>query len=367
MILAILLSLSFQSEASHLKFIEPVETIFAGKTRFVLETDLDLDDLIGVELLINGESAHYFDEPPFECEIDMKWYKEGDVHIKAVLSMFGNKEYVAELAGKNFPNFEQTEVHLVRVPVMVEGLSSAHLEKSDFSILEDGQPQEAALLFDEQKPMHLVILLDLSGSMERHVAMLRRGVFTLIDSLRPGDRIQVIGFNHEVFQISPVETDMELVKKQLYMVEGKGSTNLFGAVWSGIMSASKATERRALILFTDGYHELDGMRDPYKKTQEDCVELAQKWGVPIFAMGLGMGIRPDTLESFAAASGGQAYLLRNMRTVRKAFADIGTELRRQILLCYYTRSKRGGWHEIKVTINQAGARLRYPKKVYFKH
>ena len=187
----------------------------------------------------------------------------------------------------------------------------------------------------------------------------------LLDTLRPGDRIRVIGFNHEVFEVCPPEEDLEEVKKQLYTLRAEGSTNLYGAVWSGVNATSKTNQRRALVVFTDGDHDMDGVVDPYDKSLQDSVDLAHEHGIPIFTLGMGVGVKPDVLNQLAEDTGGRAFLFRSMKSARKSFIEIGEELRRQYLVCYYTDAQKTGWHRIEVTTKEQQM-LRYPQKVFFR-
>ncbi len=359
----IFLFLAISGLQSHLQFDAPTETVFAGKTLFRLTTDIDKDDILGLELFINDVSVSYFEERPFETEVNMSQYPPGLVTIKAVLSLFGQQTYEAHFTGRNLPDFEQESVQLVRVPVMLEQPIKAGMD--DFGILEDDQPQKIELLYGQEKTMQLVVVLDLSGSMENHIPILRRGLLALIESMRPGDSIQVIGFNHEVFEISPPETDMAELKRRLYTIEARGSTNLYGAVWAGVNATGKTNERRALIVFTDGHHELDGMPDTFDKTREDCITAAREKGVPIFSMGLGMAVNPEELDEFSKSTGGRAFFVKNLKTIRSAFSAIGEELRQQYLICYYSQARKKGWHRLEVTF-KGGSQLRYPKKLYFR-
>ncbi len=364
---ALLFSFAFQDG---LKFVHPVDTTFAGETTFVLETNAPADDILGLEMWINDLSAHYFEEPPFEVTLDLSDYPEGPIVIRAELSLFEDRKHTAELKGENFTSYLEEDVLLVRVPVMVQteaGLAQTNVDERRFELREEGQPQKLAHIYDEQHPLNLVVLLDMSGSMQRRVVILRQGVLRLLDLLRPGDSIQLIGFNHQVFEICPPETDMGVVRKKLYLIEADGYTNLYGAVWSGIKSAAKSKSRRALILFTDGEHEMEGQEDPYEKTLEDCVDLAREKGVPVYAMGMGAGISPEVLETLSNQTGGKPFLMRRPKAIRDAFQTIGEELRHQYLLCYYSPSKKSGWHHIAVAVEGVPEdRLQYPKKLYFR-
>lgn len=356
----------FPAKEQFLKMVEPVELDFAGRTRFVFETNVRNDDILGLELFVNGESAWYTDAEPFETELDMSRFAEGRVAIRAVLTKFDDKTLVVQKEGRNYAHFESQQVNLVRVPVTIEGEGAAEAyQLSDFALFENGVPQKPAEIFDATTPLSLVLVIDLSLSMERYMPMLKSAMRKLIDSLKEGDSVRIIGFSHNVFEISPPETDLELVKKRLHRMRSEGSTNLYGGLWSGVQSGGQSSDRRAVVLFTDGDHDLDGMPDQYKKTPEDSIKLAREYGVPVFTMGLGAGIKTEVLDQVATETGGRFFRIRRSRGITDSFAMIGEDLRRQYLICYYTQSERKGWHDMKVVLKREQRPLRYPKKLYF--
>ncbi|MDJ0838494.1 MAG: VWA domain-containing protein [Acidobacteriota bacterium] len=353
---------------NHLHFVKPKDDVFAGEVRVVLKTDIPAEDIIGLEIFAGEESLHYFEEPPFDIRLDLSRLPEGPVTLIAVLETFDGKRHTARVQGTlAVPNLEE-DVYMVRVPVLALGsVRSGELQKEHFQVSENEIQREVALLFGEEKPLDLLVLLDLSGSMHRRMGPVQGGMKTLMDMLRPNDSIQVIGFNHLVYQISPRSTDMAKVRRKLAHVEATGGTNLYGAVWSGLKTLGKSNQRRAIVLFTDGDHDLESERDRYGKTLTDCIDLARENGVPVYSVGIGSTVKPDVLNQLAAATGGKAFIQESTRRLHEAFAAIGEQLRHQYLVCYYTESRLSGWHRIEVSLpDKPGVELHYPKQLYFK-
>ncbi len=206
----------------------------------------------------------------------------------------------------------------------------------------------------------------MSGSMHRREHKVRDGMTALMALLRPEDRIQVVGFNQYVFEISPPESDMDKVRRRLRAVEAIGQTNLYGAIWSGLKTVGKSHMRRAVVVFTDGDHDLTEAPDPYDKSLEECIALARGLGVPVYAVGLGASLEPEVLHQLAEKTGGKAFLETSADHLERAFAAIGEQLRHQYLVCYYTRSRRTGWHDIRVDLAEPGSKLRYPFRMYLR-
>ncbi len=348
---------------AQLEFIFPADSVFAGRTQVKLASSLAEDDIVGIELFVNGQSAHYFDAAPFSTEIDMKAYAQGPVVLEAVLETYEGKKIAVEFKGTNIaPDLEES-VTLIRVPVLVDQ-ATRELQAEDFTLLEDGKPQELRVMLGDEKPIYLMALLDMSTSMENKVLVLRNAMNALIDQTRPGDIMQIIGFNHRVFEVCGPETDMEKVRDRLALLEAKGDTNIYGALWSGIKTLGHSKDRRALILFTDGDHTVAEKDDLYHKNLDECIDQAKAFGIPVYTIGFGVKVNRKDLQRLSDSTGGKAVFQAMPKKLADAFVGIGKDLRRQYLLCYYTQAGVGA-HAIEVTCKQEGLTLHYPKSIYY--
>ena len=366
MLCMLLLALAIQ-ENEALRFSSETPRVFPGEAQIGLRSNVEDDDFIGLEIFVNGESVHYFETRPFETRIDLSLFDEGEVVIEARLERYDGTVHSVRLHGSNHIPDHREEITMVRIPVLALGREPGpEVGRDHFKIFENGDEQSVALLLGEEKPLDLLVLLDMSGSMHRRTDKIFTALDALMDLLEPEDRLHVIGFNHLVFEISPPETDMTLVRKRLRSVEATGPTNLYGALWSGIKTVDRSQHRRAILLFTDGDHDLDDAPDRYEKTLDECISLARGRGIPIYAVGLGVSLEEDVLDRLTRETGGTLFVEHSADRLHEAFAAIGEQLRHQYLICYYTQATRSGWYDIRITSDMGGPELRYPKRVYLR-
>lgn len=195
---------------------------------------------------------------------------------------------------------------------------------------------------------------------------MKRGVNQFLDLLKPIDPVQIMGFNAETFQVCDFETDKELVKRKMVPMRPGGDTNLYGALWSGVNAATKTSGRRAVLLFTDGHQEVNKKPENYlEKSLEECVQLAQSNGIPVFTIGVGPAVVPEILQAVSDETGGRAFVLRNRASIVEAFQSIGHQLGQQYVLCYYSANHRAGWHTVDLEVPQFKLELHYPQRLYF--
>src|SRR6188474_1114582 len=96
----------------------------------------------------------------------------------------------------------------VRVFVTVtdrDGRLVTTLGRDNFEIRDDGKPQPLTQFDNSPQPIRLIVLLDVSGSMEGNLPLLRSASAELFKRLLPGDLARVGTFGHEI-RISPTFT-----------------------------------------------------------------------------------------------------------------------------------------------------------------
>src|SRR5438034_10532048 len=89
------------------------------------------------------------------------------------------------------------------------------LARDQFEVRDDGKPQPITLFDNTPQPVRLIVLLDVSGSMEGNLPLLRAAADQLFARLRPDDVVRVGTFGHEI-TVSPSFThDLEQLRRAL--------------------------------------------------------------------------------------------------------------------------------------------------------
>jgi len=351
-----------------IRIVSPEAGVFAGRTVLKVDVDFVESEVLGIEVLANNQQVAYFDARPFETELDFRDLPSGPLVLKAVVTLFDGRRFETTAEGVNYPKLYEEEVNLVRIPVLVqmETLEQERLGLSAFELRENGTLQVLEKVLSVDQPLELLVLLDLSGSMEKRLAMVRKGMQRLLESLKPEDRIHIVGFNTVVFEIFSASNDHQAAMESLNWLQASGETNLHGAIWGGIKMLSQVNLRRALVVFTDGRHEMTATNDG-TRSLEECLGEAQSKGIPIYTLGCGAGIDPKTLSFLAESSGGKFFRLKGGTAIQAAFEDVGRQLRKQYLVCYQSKAFKAGWKEINVVLKPfPSAVLHYPERVYLR-
>src|SRR6185295_9795521 len=99
----------------------------------------------------------------------------------------------AGAAGRQQPVFRGTG-DAVRVFVTVtdrDGRLITTLTRDDFEVRDDGKPQPITLFDNTPQPIRLIVMLDVSGSMQGNLPLLRDASEQLFARLRPDDLVRV--------------------------------------------------------------------------------------------------------------------------------------------------------------------------------
>src|SRR5262245_27507283 len=99
----------------------------------------------------------------------------------------------------------RVDTKLVNLNVVVKdrhGQRIRGLVKGYFDVYEDGVRQEITHFVAEERPLRLVLLFDVSVSMEAVLPGIKREAAVLVNSLRPDDTINIVSFASQVHKPS---------------------------------------------------------------------------------------------------------------------------------------------------------------------
>ena len=190
----------------------------------------------------------------------------------------------------------KTGVADVRVDVQVtEGKNLIRdLAKDDFVVRDEGQPQNIVSFEHGDERLNLLLLLDISGSMQKYIEQIAQTARQALGHLRPGDRVAIMVFArktavHQGFSDNLAETARQIgaaVKNW-----DVGSTTLIN---SAIVDAAHYMQqhagpegRRAILILTDN------LSTSYQLTDGQVIRELDKADTVFNAIVTGHAIRPN--------------------------------------------------------------------------
>ena len=274
----------------------------------------------------------------------------------------------------------------VRVFVTVtdrDGRLVTTLERDDFEARDDGKPQPLTQFDKSAQPIRLIVMLDVSGSMEGNLPLLRAASAELFKKLLPADVAKVGSFGHDV-QISPVFTrdTGELLAALPSRILPDALTPLWAALEQATGAFDDANDTRKVILVLSDGKDSGPLDFRHRSSQADVIDRARAEDVMIYAIGLRSrprtggppGIGPGGLQAMmvdnlpdpglarvAEESGGGYTEIRFGQDLGAAFAGVADELHTQYLLAFAPPKRDGKVHKIDVKVARSGLKPRARK------
>src|SRR5437016_9409093 len=118
-----------------------------------------------------------------------------------------------------------------------------NLDKSAFTVLEDGKPQTITSFRHEDIPVALGIVIDNSGSMREKRDRVNQAALNLVRASNKDDQVFIVNFNDEYYLDQDYTSDIKKLQEGLEKVEARGGTALYDAL---VASADHTSELQSL-------------------------------------------------------------------------------------------------------------------------
>jgi len=102
-----------------------------------------------------------------------------------------------------------------------------------------------------------------------------------VQHMKETDQIGVVAFSSNVQEIQPLTSRRDLLYGALESLRADGATAFYDAVYDGVRVARGVKGRRIVLAMTDGIDNASW------KSPEGVVNLARRYGVPVYTIGLG--------------------------------------------------------------------------------
>ena len=292
------------------------------------------------------------------------WASGGAGSSKPASSATSKNSDVPESAGQNPEATLKVDVKLVNVFVTVtdpHGAPVAGLKKEDFTLLEDGKPQNIAV-FDKESALPLSIVLDIDTSLSTRkdlpleLSSARRFAHAI---LRPVDALSLYSFSEVVSEIVPFTSDLKTIDRGVEHVHQGAATALYDALYLGAEALGPRQGRKVLVVITDGGDTVS--RVDYKEAVRSAQE-AEAIVYSIIVVPIEASAGRDTggehaLIQISEDTGGKYFYATSVPQLDDAFRKISDELRTQYMLAYYPsqRFSDSSFRRIEVKVDGASA------------
>jgi Mg-chelatase subunit ChlD len=165
------------------------------------------------------------------------------------------------------PNVIRVDANLTLVDATVRkptGEIIPNLKITDFVLQEDGHAQQIVHLDQDQLPLAMALVIDLSTSIEPYLESLRDTTEIALQSLKPEDQVALFTFTSEVDRPVSLTRDKQQVIDALESLHAGGSTDINDALYDAAeyLRANARGMRRVIVLISDNQGNQAGSVTP---------------------------------------------------------------------------------------------------------
>jgi Ca-activated chloride channel family protein len=233
-----------------------------------------------------------------------------------------------------------------------------NLDRTDFTVFEDGKQQNIISFRHEDIPVAMGIVIDNSGSMREKRMKVNQAALNLVRSSNPQDEVFVVNFNDEYYLDQDFTNDLLKLKEALEKIDARGGTALFDAVVASAehLKMNARLEKKILFVVTDGEDNASN-----ENLEQAVKHLQVEDGPSVYAIGiLGDEEHPKrarkALEIIAQRTGGIAFFPKTLDEVDAISKTVAHDIRNQYTIGYRPTNPRGtgGFRAVRVDAKAKG-------------
>ena len=250
---------------------------------------------------------------------------------------------------------------LVSVPVSVidrQGNYVVDLQQKDFRIYEDGVEQAITHFSNIDQRFSVVLLMDTSGSTTAFLEQMKGAAKSFVEQLRLVDTVHPVYFHGDIKVLTTKGiSDPNLLSAAIDQMRPGPvdmGTRLYDAVDFALEVLESVPGRKAVILFTDGENTWG------KATMKSTLREAEESDTIVYTLHYGNPPAQKYLQQLAVKTGGRYFIAPDENAIRRSFAEVAQELRRQYVLGYHPNelAQKGRERKIRVKVRRERVAVR---------
>lgn len=249
-----------------------------------------------------------------------------------------------------------TELVSVLVTILDRnGVPVPDLRPQDFTVLDNGKPQEVASVQNDGRPLAFVVTMDFSFSMSKDLSRMRAAAAQFAERMLPEDVGQVGAFSDKVVFSGRFTGDRAELIRDLARLPAGNPSRFYDGIAASIDLFDNATGRKVVLVFTDGDDTASRLRlgDVLKKAREKEVMV---YGIGVqseFFNGVRMQrSRPSAeLRKLADETGGGYFAAGKTTDLASIVARVAHEVHSVYTLGFTPAKRDGKTHKLEIRVS----------------
>jgi VWFA-related protein len=260
------------------------------------------------------------------------------------------------------------------------GRAVTGLDAKDFTVTEGGVERAVREVRPASAPFNLVLMLDVSGSVEERIDFIRKAALAFLSTAGPQDRIAIVSFRDDVQLVSEFTSDRGVLTERIKDIQAGGATSLYDALGYSLVHVLRPLrgERTGVVVLSDGDDNRSFLSFPV------IMDAVYEAGAIVYPLYVPSGLIPasgapsatSTLDPtrtryleltsradeegrrLAEVSGGQYYPITRLEQLQRAYDDVAAQLRTAYTITYETDATARPDSRVRVKVARDGASVR---------
>lgn len=185
---------------------------------------------------------------------------------------------------------------------------------------------------DEKEQLNTSLVADVSGSMYEQMEVVKEAMGKFVDCIQysSGDQTSLITFDNTVNVNTGFSNSKSQMVKEINTMYAGNSTALYDALYVAVCQVAEQEGAKCVIAFTDGYDNVS------VKTSDDVISVANKYGVPVYIIGIGYDVNVSELNTISDETGGFYQSIDDGKDMEDIYNKIYRENKELYLIEYTT-------------------------------
>lgn len=187
---------------------------------------------------------------------------------------------------------------------------------------------------DEKEQLNTSLVADVSGSMYEQMEVVKEAMGKFVDCIQysSGDQTSLITFDNTVNVNTGFSNSKSQMVKEINTMYAGNSTALYDALYVAVCQVAEQEGAKCVIAFTDGYDNVS------VKTSDDVISVANKYGVPVYIIGIGYDVNVSELNTISDETGGFYQSIDDGKDMEDIYNKIYRE-NKELYLIEYTSNQ----------------------------
>ncbi|MGL4346053.1 MAG: YARHG domain-containing protein [Cellulosilyticaceae bacterium] len=192
---------------------------------------------------------------------------------------------------------------------------------------------QRAVQLDEVEKLNICMVADVSGSMmgdPLYTAQYVMSEFVNQVQFDIGDKLCLLSFADQVTLNQPFTSDTVGIYNAIMTMQTGNMTAFYDALYTSINHTVRESGAKCIIAFTDGADNQS------KCSPQMIIELAKRYNIPIFIIGVGQGIDTRVMETMADSTGGFYRHINTIGSMSEIYQNIYRHQKELYMIEYET-------------------------------